>query len=125
MHLYYTMILLYLRTIVVAIIFLVLPFVISAILTFFTILSVQLILLTVFSVLSFGLFIIIVHLNSTLEIFVEATWYEAYQLCKKEDAEYDSEHGADGHRGGHSDAHDDHGKHDDRDAVSHDNHGHH
>ena len=93
MQLYYTMILLYLRTIVVAIIFLVLPFAISSIVTFFTIMGVQIVLLIIFGMLSLVLFIFIVHLNSTLEIFVEATWYEAYQLCKKEDREYDSDHG--------------------------------
>ncbi len=108
MQLYYTMILLYLRTIIVAIIFLVLPFAISSIVTFFTIMGVQVFLLIVFGMLSLVLFIFIVHLNSTLEIFVEATWYEAYQLCKKEDREYDSDHGG---------AHDDH-IHDGHDAHS-------
>jgi hypothetical protein len=92
-QLYYTMILLYLRTILVAIIFLVLPFLVSSIVTFFTILWVQMILLVIFGIVSLVLFIFIVHLNSTLEIFVEATWYEAYQLCKKEDKEYDKSHG--------------------------------
>ncbi len=105
-QLYYTMILLYLRTIIVAIIFLVLPFVISSIVTFFTIVSVQIVLLIIFWILSFVLFIFIVHLNSTLEIFVEATWYEAYQLCKKEDKEYDGEHGLN-HSDAHSDGHND------------------
>ena len=47
-QLYYTMILLYLRTIIVAIIFLVLPFAISSIVTFFTIIGVQVVLLTIF-----------------------------------------------------------------------------
>lgn len=111
MQLYYTMILLYLRTIIVAIIFLVLPFAISSILTFFTIVSVQIVLLIVFWILSFVLFIFIVHLNSTLEIFVEATWYEAYQLCKKEDKEYNSDHGV-------------HDEHDEHWGANHDEHGH-
>jgi hypothetical protein len=93
MQLYYTMILLYLRTIIVGIIFLLLPFIASAIVTFFTIVSVQIVFLVIFGILSFTLFIFIVHLNSTLEIFVEATWYEAYQLCRKEDKEYSSDHG--------------------------------
>lgn len=118
LQLYYTMILLYLRTIVVAIIFLVLPFFLSSILTFFTILSVQIVFLMIFGVLSFVLFIFIVHLNSTLEIFVEATWYEAYQLCKKEDKEYLSDHGG----------HADHGSHDEHDDEHHhkeDTHAHH
>jgi hypothetical protein len=93
MQLYYTMILLYLRTIIVGIIFLLLPFIISGIVTWFTIASVQIVLLVVFAILSLIFFIFIVHLNSTLEIFIEATWYEAYQMCKKEDSEWDGEHG--------------------------------
>lgn len=48
MQLYYTMILLYLRTLIVAVIFLVLPFVISAIVAWFTIISVQIGLLIIF-----------------------------------------------------------------------------
>ncbi len=114
-QLYYTMILLYLRTIIVAIIFLVLPFAISSIVTFFTIIGVQVVLLIIFWILSFVFFMFIVHLNSTLEIFVEATWYEAYQLCKKEDKEYDDEHGRQytdhGHGGGHDDKHEPDDKH--------------
>ena len=92
-RLYFTMILLYLRTIIIGLIFLWLPFVISSIIAFFTILTVKYIFLGIFALVSIVLFIFIVHLNSTLEIFVEATWYEAYQLCKKEDAEYGNSHG--------------------------------
>ena len=108
LHLYYTMILLYLRTILVALIFLILPFIISAIITFFTIVEVRTILLTIFSLISLAFFLVIVHLNSTLEIFVEATWYEAYMLCKKEDREYDKEHNTHHDESGH----DDHGHED-------------
>jgi hypothetical protein len=136
LQLYYTMILLYLRTIIVGLIFLVLPFIISTVVTFFTIVSVQIVLLVIFGILSFVLFIFIVHLNSTLEIFVEATWYEAYQLCKKEDKEYSHDHGGhDDHGEGHDDHHgDDHGGHSDEHGdshghsdhgKSHDDHGHH
>jgi hypothetical protein len=109
LQLYYTMILLYLRTIVVGLIFLVLPFLISSIVTFFTLVEVQMLLLGIFGVLSFILFVFIVHLNSTLEIFVEATWYEAYQLCKLEDAEYDAEHGT--RHAWEAHGHDDHWSH--------------
>lgn len=86
-RLYFTMILLYLRTIVIALIFLVIPFAISAVIAFFTIISVKIFFLVIFAIITLILFVFIVHLNSTLEIFVEATWYEAYQLCKKEDSE--------------------------------------
>jgi hypothetical protein len=84
------MILLYLRTILVAVIFLGIPFIVSSILALFTPFPViQTIFLVIFSVVSLVLFIFIAHLNSTLEIFVEATWYEAYMLCKTEDNAYD------------------------------------
>lgn len=117
-QLYFTMILLYLRTIIVALIFLVLPFAVSSIIAFFTIMTVKIIFLSIFGVISLILFIFIVHLNSTLEIFIEATWYEAYQLCKKEDAEY----------GGPTEHHDAHGQnthHDNHGHGGHDDHGHH
>lgn len=121
-QLYYTMILLYLRTIIVALFFLVLPFVASSIIAFFSVVGLKLIFLTIFGLLSLVFFIVIVHLNSTLEIFIEATWYEAYIWCKKEDAEdghHDShEHDDHGHESHSHDNHSDH--HDD-----HDDHGHH
>jgi hypothetical protein len=84
--LYFTMILLYFRTIIVAVIFLVIPFLISSFLAFLpTIVGLKLFFLIVFLLISIVLFIFIVHLNSTLEIFIEATWYEAYMLCKEEE----------------------------------------
>lgn len=113
--LYFTMILLYLRTILVAVIFLGIPFLVSSTLALFTPFPIiQTIFLVIFSVVSLTLFVFIVHLNSTLEIFVEATWYEAYQLCKAEDNAY----------GGH----DDHGGHDahaSHTTAHHDDHWHH
>ena len=117
-QLYYTMILLYLRTILVAVFFLVLPFVASSIIAFFSIIGVKLFFLTIFGLLSLIFFIVIVHLNSTLEIFIEATWYEAYIWCKKEDAEdghHDNSHSEDHHDDGHNHNHepqsDDHEHH--------------
>ncbi len=116
-RLYFTMILLYLRTIIVAVIFLVLPFFVSSVIALFTLLSIKMFFLGVFGIVSFIFFIFIVHLNSTLEIFVEATWYEAYMLCKKEDKEYtwlheDYHEVGDGHDNhGHKDDHVDHGHH--------------
>ncbi len=104
-RLYFSMILLYLRTIIVAVLFLVLPFIVSGIIAFFTIMSVKIALLGIFWIISLVLFIFIVHLNSTLEIFVEATWYEAYMLCKKEDKDYSGHH--EDHKS--HDSHDDHG----------------
>lgn len=112
LRLYFTMILLYLRTIIVAVIFLVLPFIISSVIAFFTIMSVKVFFLGIFWFISLVLFVFIVHLNSTLEIFIEATWYEAYNLCKKEDTDYGwpvDTHGEHGHDAGHG--HDSHGHH--------------
>jgi energy-coupling factor transporter transmembrane protein EcfT len=111
------MILLYFRTIFVALIFLVLPFVISSIVALFTLAGVQIILLSIFGIISFVLFVFIVHLNSTLEIFVEATWYEAYCLCKEEDKLYAG--GYDDHHGDTHDSHDDNQGHDDHHDAHH------
>lgn len=119
--LYFTMILLYLRTIIVAGIFLVIPFVISGIIAFFTILSVKIFFLIVSSIIAFIFFVFITHLNSTLEIFVEATWYEAYMLCKAEDATI---YGHSGHHDNHWHGDHGHGSHDNHD-THHDNHWHH
>ena len=116
--LYFTMILLYLRTIIIALIFLVIPFLISSFLAFLPIPGLKLFFLIVFLIISIILFIFIVHLNSTLEIFIEATWYEAYMACKEE--EKSNGHGWHDTHDSHGDtAHTDHSKHDD-----HDNHGH-
>ena len=79
------MILLYLRTIVVALLFLVIPFLISSFLAFVPILGLKLFFLVIFIIIAVVLYIFIVHLNSTLEIFVEATWYEAYMVCKADE----------------------------------------
>lgn len=101
------MILLYLRTIVVAVMFLVIPFLISSFLAFVPIPGLKLFFLVVFIIIAVILFIFIVHLNSTLEIFVEATWYEAYMLCKAE--EKSNGHGESSHHDEHGhDAHNDH-----------------
>jgi hypothetical protein len=102
-RLYFTMILLYLRTLVVAVIFLVIPFLISSFLAFVPILGLKLFFLVIFIIIAVVLFIFIVHLNSTLEIFVEATWYEAYMVCKAEEK-------SNGHT--EPDHHDDHSGHD-------------
>ncbi|MBX9809898.1 hypothetical protein K2X92_05910 [Candidatus Gracilibacteria bacterium] len=123
-RLYFTMILLYFRTIIVAVIFLVIPFLISSFLAFLpTIVGLKLFFLVVFLLISIVLFIFIVHLNSTLEIFVEATWYEAYMLCKEEEkgGHHDNEHHDDHHGGGHHDNE----HHDDHHGGGHHDSGHH
>ena len=122
--LYFTMILLYFRTIFVAIIFLVIPFLISSFLAFLpTIFELKLFFLVIFLVISIVLFIFIAHLNSTLEIFVEATWYGAYILCKESER---SEHHFDTHHDTHwhSASHDEHHNHWHESHVKHDTHHH-
>lgn len=112
--LYFTMILLYLRTLIVALIFLVLPFALSSIVTFFTIVEVQVILVVIFSIISIVLFIFIAHLNSTLEIFIEATWYGAYRMCEEEDHTLHGGHSPwhhDDHHGNEEDQNDHHEAH--------------
>lgn len=127
-RLYFTMILLYLRTILVGIIFLVIPFLISSFLAFLpTIFGLKLFFLVIFLIISIVLFIFIVHLNSTLEIFIEATWYEAYILCKEEEKSnsHSEEHHGESHDHGHW-GHDDHGHKKNEHHDAHwDSHGHH
>jgi hypothetical protein len=119
-RLYFTMILLYLRTILVGIIFLVIPFLISSFLAFLpTIIGLKLFFLIIFLIISIVLFIFIAHLNSTLEIFIEATWYEAYMVCKEEEKQ--NGHGKNDHHDNHW--HDAHTEHDNHHGLS--AHGHH
>ena len=89
---YFTNLLLYFRTIFIGLIFLLFPMLISAIIAFFSSVAIiQIILTVIFLIIAVVLFIIVVHLNSTLEIFVLAIWYEAYQECKKDDILYERE----------------------------------
>lgn len=83
--LYFTNILLYLRILIIGGIFLLMPFVISSVVAYFTAVGVQLFFLVIFGIIAMIFFIFIVHLNSTLEIFILAVWYEAYLACKEEE----------------------------------------
>lgn len=83
-RLYFTNLLLYIRTLLMGGLFLLLPFLASSILAYFSIQSFWAF-LAIFWTLSLILFIFIVHLNSTLDIFILALWYEAYRACKEED----------------------------------------
>jgi hypothetical protein len=82
-HLYFTLLLVYIRTFVTALIFIVFPFIISALFTYVTISLLQIISIGILSVLFIALLIFISHLNSVVEIFVEAIWYNAYRENKK------------------------------------------
>ena len=83
-RLYFTNLLLYLRVLFIGALFLLMPFIISSTLAYFTIISVKIIFLVIFSLISIILFVFIVYLNSVLEIFILAVWYEAYLACKEE-----------------------------------------
>lgn len=83
--LYFTNLLLHLRIVIVGGFYLLMPFVISSALAYFTITSIQTILLVVFVLISILFFVLIVHLNSVLEIFILWIWYEAYNHCKEEE----------------------------------------
>ena len=82
-HLYFTLLLVYLRTIIIAIIFIILPFIISWVLAFITTISIKIVFL-IFAWISIGWFLLFVsHLNSVLEIFMHSIWYHAYIENKK------------------------------------------
>ncbi len=117
-RLYFTMILLYLRTLLVAFVFLVIPFLISSFLAFLPLLGLKLFFLVIFIIIAIVLFIFIVHLNSTLEIFVEATWYEAYMVCKSEEKS-NGHKPPDSHDVHGNDAYDDHGSNDNHWHTAH------
>lgn len=82
--LYFTNLILHLRIVIVGWFYLMMPFVISSALAYFTIANVELFLWIIFIIISTLFFIFIVHLNSVLEIFILWIWYEAYKFCKEE-----------------------------------------
>lgn len=69
-------------------IFLLFPFVVSAVIGFLPVPMMKSVFVVISLILSLIFFIFIVHLNSTLEIFILATWYEAYLACKEADKEH-------------------------------------
>ncbi|MDD2916571.1 MAG: hypothetical protein PHH70_01865 [Candidatus Gracilibacteria bacterium] len=82
-HLYFTLLLVYVRTFITAIIFIVFPFVISGLFTYITISWLQIFSIGILSILFFALLVFISHLNSVLEIFVETIWYNTYKENRK------------------------------------------
>ena len=82
-HLYFTLLLVYIRTFITAIIFIIFPFVISGLFTYITISWLQILSIGVLSFLFLVLLVFVSHLNSVLEIFVETIWYNAYRENKK------------------------------------------
>lgn len=107
--LYLTLLLVYVRTLLTVLVFILLPFVLSAIFTYVTIASIKILFLIILILLLVGFIVFISHLNSVLEIFVETLWYRAYIDNKSRAVPASSDH------------HDDHG-HDDH--SGHNDHGH-
>ena len=78
MKLYGTLLLVYVRTILTVVVFILFPFIVSAIVTYAAIAWIKIILLGILMIM-LGIFMLFVsHLNSVLEIFVETLWYRAY-----------------------------------------------
>lgn len=96
--LYLTLILVYVRTLLTVLFFILLPFLISAIFTFITISSIKFIFLGLLGVIILVFLIFVSHLNSVLEIFVETLWYRAYMDNKSKakphaTSDHDHHHG--------------------------------
>jgi hypothetical protein len=81
--LYLTLMLVYVRTILTVVAFLLFPIALSAILTYATVAMVKIFFIGLLGVLGLGFIVFISHLNSVLEIFVETLWYRAYIENKK------------------------------------------
>ena len=103
-HLYFTLILVYIRTFLTVIAFIIFPLIVSAILTYITIAFFKMLSFLILGLLFIGFLIFVSHLNSVLEIFVEAIWYNAYINNKKNAVPVGASH--DSHDG--DDHHDDH-----------------
>jgi len=101
--LYLTLILVYVRTLITVLFFILLPFLLSAIFTFITVASIKLVFLGLLGLLVLVFLIFVSHLNSVLEIFVETLWYRAYienknkVLAAGEHSETDNGHVHDAH----------------------------
>lgn len=82
--LYYTLFLVYIRIFLTIIIFIIFPLIFSALFAFLTT-KIFFIVWIIVMTLIFAIFLVFVsHLNSVVEIFVEALWYNAYLENKKE-----------------------------------------
>lgn len=96
--LYLTLILVYVRTLLTVLFFILLPFLISAIFTFITISSIKFIFLGLLGIFILIFLVFVSHLNSVLEIFVETLWYRAYMDNKSKakphaTSDHDHHHG--------------------------------
>lgn len=78
-HIYFTLLFVYVRTIITVVIFVIFPFLISAVITYFTTFIFKIISVVVIFLILAVLLFFVSHLNSVLEIFVDAIWYLAYK----------------------------------------------
>ncbi len=83
-RLYFTLVLVYVRTLLTVAAFIVFPFVISAIFTYVTIAAVKILAFAVIGAMIVTFLGFVAHVNSVLEIFVEALWYRAFVEHSKE-----------------------------------------
>jgi hypothetical protein len=82
LRLYLSLMLVYIRTFIAAGLMLVFPLAISAVFTYITSQWFTYLTIGVVSVLFVVIIVFISHLNSVVEIFVEAMWYHTYQVCR-------------------------------------------
>lgn len=87
--LYFTNLILHLRIVIVGWFYLLMPFVISGALAYFTMANVEIFLWIIFIIIAILFFVFIVHLNSVLEIFILWIWYESYKYCKEEQKNFE------------------------------------
>ena len=78
-RLYFTLLLVYVRTLLTVIALIIFPFIISGILTYITIGFLQTLFIGIAVMLIVAFLLFVSHLNSVLEIFVEALWYHAFK----------------------------------------------
>lgn len=107
-RLYFTLLLVYVRTILTVVAFIVFPLVISAILTYVSIDFVKTLAIIATGAMVMFFLVFISHLNSVLEIFVESLWFKAWKdnASRMTEDEKRHDHGHDGHEhDGHSHAH--------------------
>lgn len=77
-RLYLTLLLVYVRTMLTVLAFILFPFLLSAVFTYVTVASIKTLFVGILFLLLFGFILFVSHLNSVLEIFVETLWYRSY-----------------------------------------------
>lgn len=86
LRLYFTLILVYVRTVLTVVAFIVFPLIISGILTYVTVAAIKIVAVTAVVGLLAVFLVFVSHVNSVLEIFVESLWYRAFTENLREDS---------------------------------------